>query len=76
MSEQRKSKNFLQTILYILPFFFFVCFCYGLRRLSYPTTVEDNFVITEAMDDAPYILWGSIISFNVSLYCIFHRVRK
>lgn len=76
MTEERKPKNPLQIILYILPIIFFVCFCYGLRRLSYPTTVEDNYVVTETMKDAPYILWGSIISFNVSLYCIFHRVQK
>lgn len=76
MTEERKPKKILQTILYLLPIIFFACFCYGLRRLSYPTTVEDNFVITEAMKDAEYIIWGSIVSFNVSLYCLFHRVQK
>ncbi len=76
MSEERKPKNPLQIILYLLPILFFACFCYGLRRLSYPTTVEDNFVITEAMKDAEYIIWGSIVSFNVSLYCLFHNVQK
>lgn len=76
MTEERKPRNILQTILYILPFIFFACFCYVLHRLSFPTTVEDNYVVTSTMKDAPYILWGSIVSFNVSLYCIFHRVQK
>ena len=76
MTEERKPKKILQTILYLLPIIFFACFCYGLRRLSYPTTVEDNYVVTETIKDAPYILWGSIVSFNVSLYCLFHRVQK
>ena len=76
MTEQRKPRNVLQTILYILPFFFFVCFCFGLSRLYRPVTLGEGFTGTEVAVDAPYILWGSIISYNVSLYCLFHCVQK
>ena len=76
MTEQRKPRNVLQTILYILSILFFVCFCYGLSRLEHEVPVGDGFVTIEVAKDAEYIIWGSIVSFNVSLYCLFHRVQK